>query len=149
MYYPAAVKSVNLNTPHLLSEGTEERAVCTESISWQTAEKVSRGLRQRCATCSVAADRDGGTQDTGWRWVSWTPGATVGDDAGTEGQCMGMLHMEVHIHLRQRPARPFFFLSLTLKYMKKNYISGSVRHLHTNRHRHNTDKCVCTGTNPL
>lgn len=56
---------------------------------------------------SVAVDRDGGTENGGWRWVSWTPGAPDGDDAGTEGQEMGMLHMEVHSYLRQRPARPF------------------------------------------
>lgn len=85
------------------------------ATSWQTAEKVSRGLRQECATCSVAVNGDGGMEDGGWRWVSWTPGAPGGDDAGTEGQERGMLHMEVRSHLRQRLARPFIhFLHLKI-----------------------------------
>lgn len=69
--------------PHSLplSEGTEERSCL------QTAAKVSRGLGQRCATRSVNADRDGGTEDgEEWRRVSRTLGAPVGDDAETEGQ---------------------------------------------------------------
>lgn len=77
------------------------------AVSWQTAEKVSRGLGQECATRSVALDGDGGTENGGWRWVSWTQETPGGDDAGTLGQEMGMLHMEVHSYLRQRPARPF------------------------------------------
>lgn len=36
------------------------------------------------------------------------PRGPGGDDAGTRGQEMGTLHMEVHSYLRQRPARPFF-----------------------------------------
>lgn len=56
---------------------------------------------------SVAVDGDGGTEEGGWRWVSWTPGGLVGDDAETEGQEMGILHMEVPSNPRQRPARPF------------------------------------------
>lgn len=45
----------------------------------------------------------------GWRMEvgQLDPRAPGGDDAGTEGQEMGMLHMEVHSYLRQRPARPF------------------------------------------
>ncbi|KAM7408952.1 hypothetical protein PAMA_002599 [Pampus argenteus] len=57
------------------------------ATSWQTAEKVSRGLGRECATRSVAVDGDGGTEDGGRRWVSWTPGAPGGDDAGIEGPC--------------------------------------------------------------
>lgn len=80
-------------------------ALC--AISWQTAEKVSHCPGRQCATHSVAVDGDGGTEDGGWRWVSRTPGDPGGDGARIEGQEMGMLHMEVHSYLRQRPARPF------------------------------------------
>ena len=63
--------------------------------------------------CSMAVDRDGGTEDGGWSWVNWIPGAHVGDDARTEGQEMSLLPMEVHSYLRQRPGPPFvqFFFS--------------------------------------
>lgn len=114
MYYPAAVKSVNPNTPTPRTPPSQrgrwrggEGLSALRATSWQTTEKVSCGLGQECATHSVAVDGDGGTEDGGWRWVIWTPGAPGGDDAGTEGQEMGMLHMEVHSYLRQRPARPF------------------------------------------
>lgn len=109
MYYPAAVKSVNLSTPPSLRgrRNGGEGLSALRAISWQTAAKVSRGLGRVCAARSMAVDGDGGTEAGGWRWVSWTPGAPGGDDAGTGGREMGMLHMEVHSYLRQRPARPF------------------------------------------
>lgn len=120
MYYPAAVKSVNLSTPPSLRGRRRggEGLSALRATSWQTAEKVSHGLGQECATPSVAVDGDGGTEDGGWRWVSWTPGAPSGDDAGTEGQEMGLLHMEVHSYLRQRPARPCVHF-LHFKYINK------------------------------
>lgn len=64
MYYPAAVKSVNLSAPSLWRDEAEGlSARC--ATSQRTAKKVSRGLGQHCATCSVAVDRAGGREDGG------------------------------------------------------------------------------------
>ncbi|TNN53274.1 hypothetical protein EYF80_036508 [Liparis tanakae] len=82
-----AVKSVNLSTlPSLRGRRGLVYAACCIA-----PDKVSRGLGREHATRSVAADGEGGTKSGGRRWVSWSPG---GDDVGSVGQEMGLLHME-------------------------------------------------------
>lgn len=77
------------------------------AVSWRTAEKVSRGLRARVLLVAwLWTEMEGRRMEDG--------GGSVGPQRplvemmrGTEGQEMGMLHMEVHSYLRQRPAGPF------------------------------------------
>lgn len=63
VYYPAAVKSVNLCTHTPLWGDHGESLSTLHATSWQTPEKVSHGLRQECDVCSVAVDRKGGMED--------------------------------------------------------------------------------------
>lgn len=63
VYYPAAVKSVNLSTHTPLWGDHGESLSTLHATSWQTPEKVSHGLRQECDVCSVAVDRKGGMAD--------------------------------------------------------------------------------------
>lgn len=111
MYYPAAVKLVNLSAPSLRRDEAEGlSARC--ATSQQMAKKVSHGLEQNCATCSVAVDREGGTEHGG-------------EDVKPKGPLLemmqglrpsrGTVHMEVHGYLRQKLCSLFF----TLKYIKK------------------------------
>lgn len=80
---------------------------------------------------SVAVDGDGGTKNGGWRWVTRTPGAPGGDDAGTEGQEMGMLHMEVHSYLGHKARPGHLFTSSTLKNINNIHLTVSVTHTHS------------------
>lgn len=92
------------------------------------AKKVSRGLGQNCATCSVAVDREGGTEDGG-------------EEVKPKGPLLemisrGTVHMEVHGYLRQKLALPFVHFSsrsnISRKYVfvSLTYLLNPVRHRH-------------------
>lgn len=72
------------------------------------AKKVSRGLGQNCATCSVAVDREGGTEDGG---EEVKPKGPLLEMMQGLRPSRGTVHMEVHGYLRQKLALPFVHFS--------------------------------------
>lgn len=132
MYYPAAVKSVNLSA-HPSLRGRRrggEGLSALRATSWQTAEKVSHGLGRECATRSVAVDGDGGTG--------------MEDGGGSVGPQGLLVEMMQGLRARRWPCyiwrsivtsgkgRPgHLFTSSTLKYINKTYPTVSVTCLRT------------------